>query len=68
MSLTKLFTLRVFASDYHSGQNSRGYKILSQTYTLITRYNAHVRYESSHKMLRNTDLYKKLVKNYADKI
>lgn len=55
------FILAVFCMDYHSGQWSRGYRILCRlkpenfSSSLCTE-------------LRETDLYRYLEKKYADKI
>lgn len=65
MSFKKLVILRVFAMDYHSGQNSRGYKILSMTYKRLSNKGF-----ADHMIAsaRRTKLYKDLVERYGDKI
>lgn len=69
MSFKKLVILRVFAMDYHSGQNSRGYKILSMTHKrLISKDYTHATSDNTMNCARRTKLYKDLVDKYGDKI
>ena len=55
------FELYVFCMDYHSGQSSRGYRLLSKlgparlTDSCITE-------------CRESDVYQHLVENYANKV
>lgn len=55
------FELAVFCMDYHSGQWSRGYRILSRLQPF------HIA-DSDYKELRESEVYQYLVANYADKI
>lgn len=72
MSLKKLLALRAFAMDYHSGQWSRGYKILSMTSLRIEKHkdkpNTWEMYDRMIENARKTKLYKTLVERYGDKI
>jgi hypothetical protein len=65
MSFKKLVILRVFAMDYHSGQGSRGYKILSMTYKRLFNKGF-----ADHmiKAARRTKLYKDLVDKYGSQM
>lgn len=57
-------TLYVLCADYHSGQWSRGYRILSR---ITTRYNP--RLSDSHwKEIRESELYTTLAERYGDKL
>lgn len=67
MSFKKLVILRVFAMDYHSGQWSRGYKILSMTYIRLKAKGMDMN-DNQIKCARRTKLYKDLVERYANKI
>jgi len=58
--------LYVFCMDYHSGQWSRGYRLMCVTgKKLGSKF--HVTSDQC-KLLRNTKLYKYLEENYTDKI
>lgn len=69
MSLKKLIILRTFAMDYHSGQWSRGYKILSLTSLRLRAKVPEVKVtDGMFDAARRTKIYKELVEKYADKI
>lgn len=68
MSFKKLVILRVFAMDYHSGQSSRGYKILSMTFLRLKAKGKYHIEDHILKAARRTKLYKDLVDKYGDKI
>ena len=53
--------LAVFLMDYHSGQWSRGYRLLCKLD--IKNFSS-----SFCKECRNTEIYQYLVKNYANKV
>jgi len=55
------FALYTFLADYHSGQWSRGYRILSKLGP------AHLT-DSCIAECRESEIYKYLVNNYADKV
>lgn len=70
MSLNKLLALRAFASDYHSGQDSRGYRLLSLTSLRLEKRPIY-RLGNQDALLakgRRSKLYGQLVRKYADKI
>lgn len=67
MSNTKLFILLYFCNDYHSGQWSRGYKLMCKTQKALRRRNL-IPIIHSDSLLRQTTLYKELVEKYGDKI
>lgn len=70
MSLNKLLALRAFASDYHSGQDSRGYRILSLTILRLEKRPIY-RLGNQDALLdkgRRSKIYGHLVRKYADKI
>lgn len=56
-----LFVLYQFCSDYHSGQWSRGYRILSRISKLGIRIVAPTE-------LQQSEIYAYLETNYADKV
>ena len=73
MSTKKLLALRAFAMDYHSGQWSRGYKLLSMTYLRLrskgigdTPNNKIMDFKLNE--ARKTDLYRQLVQFWGNKI
>ena len=70
MSTKKLLALRAFATDYHSGQWSRGYKLLSMTMIRLEKKAIYKYGDKDHllKMARHSRLYKYLVDNYGGKI
>lgn len=70
MSPFKLYVLRAFASDYHSGQWSRGYKILSMTWLRMKAKGIlnTPNFDNNIEMARKTHLYQVLVDKYGDKI
>lgn len=70
MGIKKLLALRAFAMDYHSGQWSRGYRILSMTYLRLEKkpLYAHGNRDALLEYARRTKLYKDLVFKYKDKI
>lgn len=70
MSLKKLFILRAFAMDYHSGQWSRGYKILSLAGMRLRANGIESSWETDQKLnaARRTKLYKELVEKYGSKV
>ena len=55
------FELAVFLMDYHSGQFSRGYR-------LLCRLNPHNFSSSLCSEMRKTPVYEYLVEHYADKV
>ena len=55
------FELTVFLMDYHSGQNSRGYRLLNK----LNPQNFSSRFCDE---CRETDIYGYLVDNYAGKV
>jgi len=57
----------LFCHDYHSGQWSRGYKLLCLAGRRCADLNTDF-INFSARELENTDLYKHLVANYANKI
>lgn len=67
MSFKKLVILRVFAMDYHSGQWSRGYKILSLT-SMRLRAKGMDMNDNQIKCARRTKLYKDLVEKYGSRV
>jgi hypothetical protein len=56
--------LIVFLSHYHSGQWSRGYRLLCQ---LMTRYDAHWT-SAFEREAEETEVYQYLVANYAESV
>lgn len=67
MSMDKLAIIYIFASDYHSGQASRGYKLACHISRHIKDHDRFVGVKIWH-TARATQLYKTLVKKYADKM
>ena len=61
LSRSYYFELAVFCMDYHSGQWSRGYRILSRLN--IRNFSSELCAE-----LRDSEAYEWLVQNYAEKI
>jgi hypothetical protein len=61
MHVPDRFALAVFCMDYHSGQWSRGYR-------LLCALNPRNFSSDFCEEMRQTYTYKHLVKNYADKI
>ena len=57
------FDLVIFCNDYHSGQWSRGYRILSRFMKLGVSWGSGL-----EKEIREGFMYNYLVENYADKI
>jgi hypothetical protein len=70
MSLTKLLTLRAFAMNYHSGQWSRGYRILSMTHLRLKAKGFETGRDTDLMLAQcmRSKLYKYLVKKYGDKM
>ena len=71
MSFKKLIILYSFCSDYHSGQKSRGYKILCMAKKRLVAKNYDFANPNLDTILRacgRTKLYKDLVDRYGDKI
>ena len=70
MGLRKLLAIRAFATDYHSGQWSRGYKILSLTYLRLQHKPLYLSGDQDALLsyARRTSIYKTLVERYKDKI
>lgn len=58
------FALYVFLHDYHSGQNSRGYRLLSKIDML---WNPRLN-DTCMQEIRETEEYMHLVSKYADKV
>lgn len=61
-----LFTLHVFASNYHSGQWSRGYRLSCRTKQRLTHYGINLN-QFPAKLFHNaerTKLYRQLVRDY----
>jgi len=54
------FELAVFCMDYHSGQWSRGYRILSRLHARLS--------DSCIAECRESEAYAWLVRHYADKV
>lgn len=57
------FTLYVICSDYHSGQWSRGYRILSRLWRMGMNLT-----DSCFTDIRDGDLYHELVQRYKNKL
>lgn len=65
--MKRTIILFVFAMDYHSGQWSRGYRLLCRCQRRLRRYAiAHILNDATIHSARRTKLYRTLVKNYAD--
>ncbi len=58
-------TLYILCSDYHSGQSSRGYRILSR---IVTRYREVRITDSWAEEIRESPLYNELAFKYGDKL
>lgn len=68
MSVFKLLCIRAFATDYHSGQYSKGYKLLSLSGILLERKGMYHLINKHYYGIRQAALYLELVNKYADKI
>lgn len=70
--MKNLQILHLFTSDYHSGQWSRGYRLLCMTSKRLRRYFGSRFYwldsERYTKELRESELYKHLELTYASKM
>jgi hypothetical protein len=72
MSTNKLYAIAHFANDYHSGQWSRGYRLLCMAHKLLIRKglssslsNKSFIYSGKHP---SSKIYETLVKNHSEKI
>lgn len=54
------FELAVFCMDYHSGQWSRGYRLMSKLHAMFT--------DATIAECRDTEIYQYLVATYGDKV
>jgi len=67
MSAKKLYAIAHFCNDYHSGQSSRGYKLLCLAQRLLKRKGlSPVLLSRSYATL--TKEYKTLVNNHSEKV
>jgi hypothetical protein len=60
-----MLTLFVLCQDYHSGQWSRGYRILSRIYS---RYKNPSVSDMGYDEIRKSSLYNELATKYGDKL
>lgn len=68
MTTNDLIALRVFAADYHSGQWSHGYRLLSLTYLALRRRGIERIDDMTWQHARSSTLYQYLARAYAEKV
>lgn len=67
MSAKKLYAIMYFCNTYHSGQWSRGYKLMCLAQKLLKRKGLSTTI-SPRSWIYETETYKKLEDKYGDKI
>jgi len=60
--------LAFFLNDYHSGQSSRGYKMLCYTLRKLQRLGVNKPLDADRKAVENSPLYKELERKYIRKV
>ena len=69
MKVENLLAIYQFCADYHSGQWSRGYRLLCRTHTALKRRKIGGDYLSRpYRRFANRDLYRYLEENYQRKV
>lgn len=66
--ISRLIIIRVFASEHHSGQWSRGYKLSSLTSLALKRRGIDKISDREWNQAKKSGLYGYLVNRYADKM
>lgn len=71
MSARKLLCLAYFGMNYHSGQWSRGYKLMCRAQKLLRRKGLSTQLSIScdhPQSIENDKFYQRLVENYGEKV